>query len=100
MLARYEPSARFRIGSRINPLFTPQDLHIPRRHVFPELVAEKTAVPQQKHLGSQVAEQAADHGLLAMRSGPRHESDFGVGPQLDQTQLADLREGPITARPG
>src|SRR5208282_3043038 len=77
-----------------------QDLDVSRRHFFPEVIAEKPAVPQQEHLGSQMAEQAADHGLLAVRAGPDHEGEFGVGPQLDQTELADLGEGSIATRPG
>ncbi len=47
-----------------------------------------------------MAEQAADHGLLAMGAAPDHEGEFGVGPQLDQTELADLGEGPVATRPG
>ena len=47
-----------------------------------------------------MAEQAADHRLLAMGDGPHHEGEFDVGPQLDQAELADLREGPVAARPG
>src|SRR5271157_1727601 len=81
-------------------LHSRQDLDISRRHFFPEVIAEKPAVPQQKHLGSQMAEQAADHGLLAVAAGPDHEGEFGVGPQLDQAELADLGEGPVATRPG
>ena len=46
-----------------------------------------------------MAEQAADHGLLAVGAGPDHEGEFGVGPQLDQTELADLGEGPSPRGP-
>ena len=47
-----------------------------------------------------MAQQAADHGLLAMGAGPGHEGEFDVGPQLDQTQFADLGKGPVATRPG
>ena len=76
-----------------------QDLDVSRRHFFPEVIAEKPTVPQQEHLGSQMAEQAADHGLLSVGAGPDHEGEFGVGPQLDQTELADLGESPVATRP-
>ena len=85
---------------RINPLFVRQDLHVPRRHLFPVVIAEKAAVLQQQHLGSQMAEQAADHRLLAVGDGPQHEGEFDVGSQLDQAEFADLRERPIATRPG
>ena len=35
-----------------------------------------------------------------MATGPHHEGELDVGPQLDQAELADLREGPVAARPG
>ena len=47
-----------------------------------------------------MAEQTGDHRLLAMGGGPHHHGDFDMGPQLDQAELADLREGALAARPG
>ncbi len=47
-----------------------------------------------------MAEQAADHRLLAVGDGPQHEGEFDVGSQLDQAEFADLRERPIATRPG
>ncbi len=76
-----------------------QDLGASRRHCFPEVIAEKPAVPKQEHLSSQMAEQSADHRLFAVGAGPGHEGEFDVGPQLNQTQLSDLGEGPVAARP-
>ena len=34
------------------------------------------------------------------RPEPGHEGEFDVGPQLDQTQFADLGKGPVATRPG
>ena len=47
-----------------------------------------------------MAKQAADHRLFAMGDGPHDEGELDVGPQLDQAELADLRERPVAARPG
>ena len=47
-----------------------------------------------------MAEQTGDHRWLAMGGGPHHHGDFDMGPQLDQAELADLREGALAARPG
>src|SRR5438309_4000232 len=35
-----------------------------------------------------------------MGDGPHHEGELDVRPQLDQAELADLRERPVAARPG
>jgi hypothetical protein len=59
--------------------------------------AEESPVPEQEHLRRQMAEQAGDHRLLAMGGGPHHHRDFDMGPQLDQTEFASLREGALTA---
>src|SRR4051794_11200253 len=61
ILARYEPSARGR----------------------------ESPVPEQKQFRRQMAEKAGDHRLLAMRRRPHAHGDFGMGPQLDQAELAD-----------
>ena len=47
-----------------------------------------------------MAEQTGDHRWLAMGGGPHHHGDFDMGPQLDQAELANLREGALAARPG
>ena len=70
-----------------------QYLHRTRGHLLPQLVPEEPPVPEQEHLRRQMAEQTGDHRWLAMGGGPHHHGDFDMGPQLDQAELANLREG-------
>src|SRR5271163_1944533 len=77
-----------------------QDLHVARRQFAPQFIAEKVAVPEQEHVGSQMAKQARDHSLLAVGTAPYHEADLDVSAKFDQAQFGDLRKSSIASFPG
>ena len=97
-MARYEPSARRRIGRRTVLLLTRASRWAPRwTDRADQLVAEEAAVPDQQHARPEVVEQRADHRRLAVAERLDRQAADGVRAQLAEGQEPDLGEGPLGA---
>src|SRR5208283_3909239 len=57
------------------------------------------SVQEQEHLRGEMTEQRRDHGPLAAVDMLDEHRDFDMSTQLDQTELANLGERPVSARP-